>query len=157
MYGGIVLWHLVRSHRSLPKKNEPSARYRAKRGLVPARNFPGWPTSRNREHTPPSMQEAATLDGHLQPAVCPRPRLVLHGTVRGNGTDADGAFVIGGGVFDLCVAWGERPYSSNTKSWPRSLYSGVELESERMARMRGSYNSSQGSTTAAGHLSLRRS
>ena len=66
-------------------------------------------------------------------------------------------FVIDGGVFDLCVARGERPYSSNAKSLPRSLYSGAELESEGMARMRGSYNSSQGSTTAAGHLKLVRS
>jgi len=58
------------------------------------------------------------------------------GTVTGYGSDADGKFVIDGGVFDLStgrVAWGERSDGA--------LYSEVKLKWEGKAKMRGSYSS----------------
>jgi len=62
------------------------------------------------------------------------------GTVRGYGSDADGEFMIDGGVFDRStgrVAWGE--YSTRG-----SLYTEVELKCEGGAKMRGSYRSNLG-------------
>ena len=58
------------------------------------------------------------------------------GMVTGYGSDADGRFVIDGGVFDLStgrVAWGERSDGA--------LYSEVKLKWEGMTKMSGSYSS----------------
>ena len=68
------------------------------------------------------------------------------GTVRGKGSDADGEFMIDGGVFDRStgrVAWGEFYHGS--------IYTEVELKCEGVAKMRGSYRSNLG---LAGRLKL---